>query len=75
MAVSFSMTVVACFGFGGRDVADRLQQPAIVEPVDPFQGGELDGLERAPWSASVDHLSLVETADGFGESVVVNVKG
>jgi hypothetical protein len=28
-----------------RDVADGLQQPAIVEPVDPFQGGELDGFE------------------------------
>jgi hypothetical protein len=29
--------VVACLGFGRRDVADGLQQPAIVEPVDPGQ--------------------------------------
>ena len=36
--------VVALLGFGRRDVADGLQQPAIVEPVDPFERGELDGL-------------------------------
>jgi hypothetical protein len=36
--------VVALLGFGRRDVADRFQQPAIVEPVDPFERGELDGL-------------------------------
>ena len=27
---------------GRRDVADRLQEPAVVEPVDPLQGGVLD---------------------------------
>ena len=37
--------VVGCFGFGRRDVADGLQQPAVVEPVDPFERGELDGFE------------------------------
>lgn len=37
--------VVAFLGFGRRDVADGLQQPAIVEAVDPFERGELDGLE------------------------------
>jgi len=31
--------VVALLGFGRRDVADGLQQPAIVEPVHPFQCG------------------------------------
>jgi hypothetical protein len=36
--------VVALLGFGRRDVADGFQQPAIVEPVDPFERGELDGL-------------------------------
>jgi hypothetical protein len=34
----------------------------------PFQGRELDSLEAAPWAAPMDHLSLVETVDGFGES-------
>ena len=54
--------VVACLGFGRRDVADRLQQPAIVEPVDPSQCRELDGLEAPPRSV-----------DRFGESIVVAV--
>lgn len=31
--------------FGRRDVADGLQQPAIGEPVKPFERGERDGLE------------------------------
>ena len=39
-------SVVALLGFGRRDVADGLQGPAIVEPVDPFQSGELDGFEE-----------------------------
>ena len=41
--------------------------------LNPFQRRELDGLERAPWSTSVDHLGLVETVDRFGESIVVAV--
>ena len=64
---------VAFLGFGRRDVADGLQQPAIVEPVHPFEGRELDGLEVAPRAASMDDLGLVETVDRFGEGVVVTV--
>ena len=65
--------VVAFLSFGWWDVADRLQQPSVVEPVDPFQRGELDGFKRPPGSAPVDELSLVEAVDGLGESVVVAV--
>ena len=36
---------VALLGFGRGDVADGFQQPAIVEPVDPLEGCELDSLE------------------------------
>ena len=28
--------------FGRRDIANGLQEPAVVEPVDPLQGGVLD---------------------------------
>ena len=38
----------ALFSFGGRDVADMLQQPPVVEPVDPFERSELDGLKGSP---------------------------
>lgn len=39
---------MACFRFGGRVVADRLEMASVVEPVDPFESRELDGLEVAP---------------------------
>ena len=69
----FQHGVVALLGFGRRDVADGLQEPSVVEPVDPFQRRELDGLEAAPWPAPMDHLGLVETVDGFGESIVIGI--
>jgi hypothetical protein len=66
---------VAFLGFGRRNEADGLQKPAIVEPVHPLESCELDGLEVAPRSTSMDDLSLVEAVDRFGEGVVVRVAG
>ena len=64
---------VAFLGFGRRDEADGLQKPAVVEPVHPLEGRELDGLEVAPRSSSMDDLNLVEAVDRFGEGIVVRV--
>lgn len=52
--------VVGCLGLGlgWRDVPDRREQAAVVEPVDPFEGRELDGFERAPWPPRSDELGL-----------------
>src|SRR3984957_2154983 len=50
-----------------------LQKPPIVEPVHPLESCELDGLEVAPRSTSMDDLSLVEAVNRFGEGVVVRV--
>ena len=66
---------VASLGFGRRDEADGLQKPAIVEPIHPPEGCELDGLEVAPRSASMDDLCLAEAIDRFAEDVVVKVAG
>jgi len=49
----------------------RLKEPAVVEPVDPFEGGVFDRLETAPWPTRMDHLGLVEAVDRLGEGVVV----
>ena len=65
--------VVAFLGFRRRDVADGLEQPAIVEPVEPSQCRELDRLEAPPRPTSMDYLGLVETVYRFGESIVVAV--
>ena len=65
--------VVGGFGFSRRDMADRLQKPAVVEPVDPFERGVLDRLQRSPRPAPMDHLGFVEPVDRLGECVVVAV--
>jgi hypothetical protein len=36
------------FGLGWRYVVDGLQNAEVVEPIDPFQRCELNGLEIAP---------------------------
>ena len=33
---------------GRREVANGLQEPAVIEPVDPLQGGVLDVVEALP---------------------------
>lgn len=65
--------VVAFLRFSGRDIADGLEKPSVVEPVDPFEGGELNRLERAPRAAPVNDFSLVKAVDGFCQSVVLAV--
>ena len=67
------LSIVACFGFGGWNVADGFKQAPVVEPVHPFQGGELDGFQSAPWSAAPDHLGLVEAVDRLGQGVVIGI--
>ena len=62
--------MIARFSFGGRNDSDRFEQPAVIEPIDPFQGGEFDGFEVASWAASMDHLGFVETVDRLGQGVV-----
>jgi hypothetical protein len=64
------LSIVARFGLGGWNSADGFEQAPIVEPVDPFQRGELDGFQVSPRAASPDHLGLVEAVDGLGQGVV-----
>ena len=73
IAGHLKLGIVGGLGLGGRDVPDRLEKAAIVEPVDPFEGGELDRFEAAPGAAPMDHLGFVEAVDGFGEGIVVAV--
>jgi len=54
-------------------VADRLEQPAVIEPVHPFEGGVLNRLERAPRPAPIDHLRLEQADHRLGQSIIVAV--
>ncbi len=69
----FDHSIVFLLGFGRRDVADGLEQSAVVEPVDPFERGVFDGLERSPGSAAMDHFGLLKAIDRLGQSVVIAV--
>jgi hypothetical protein len=59
--------------FRWRDVAERLQEPVLVEPVDPLQGGVLDLVEALPGAAPADQLGFVQADDGLGQGVVETV--
>ena len=45
----------------------------MVEPIEPFKCGKLDGLERLSWPLSVDHFDLVKVVDSLSQSIVITV--
>jgi len=53
-----STGIVGGLDFSGRDIADRLEELPVVEPVDPFERGVHDGLVGSPRAAPVDDLAL-----------------
>ena len=67
------LDVVGGLELRGRNIAERLEETAIVEPIDPFENGELDGFATPPRAATVDDLGLEQRVDGFGKRVVVRV--
>lgn len=67
------LSIVACFGLGGWNVADGFEQAPVVEPVHPLQGGKLDVFQVAQWPAASDHLGLVEAVDRLGQEVVIGM--
>ena len=67
------LRIVVRLCFGGWNVSDGFEQAAVVEPVDPFEGGHLDGFEAAPRAATMDHLRLVEAVDGLGQGIIKGI--
>ena len=65
--------VILLLGFGWRYVAYGLQKTAVVEPINPFECGELHSFEVAPWSSPMDDLCLVKAVDRFSDSIVIAV--
>jgi hypothetical protein len=50
------VTVVAVFELGWWDAAVVFEESTVVEPVDPFEGGEFEVVEAVPWSAVADEF-------------------
>jgi hypothetical protein len=67
------LPIVRLLELGRRNVADRLEQAAMVEPVDPLQDRVLDRLDALPGTTAADDLGLEQTDDRLGERVVVGV--
>lgn len=59
-AHSVLLTMVGQLHFRRRYVTDRFQQPAMVEPVDPFQGRVFHGLQLAPRSGAENDFRFVQ---------------
>lgn len=54
-------------------MADGSEQAVVVEPIDPAQGGHLDGGRGRPRPLPPDHLGFVEAVDRLGEGIVIRV--
>ena len=65
--------IIKFFLLNHGQVADRFKQPAMVEPLHPFQRRQLHRLEMAPGAASTHDLGLVQPDDRLGERVIVRV--
>lgn len=56
-----------------RDVAELAEQAAVVEPVDPFEGGEFEVVDAPPGAFVADQFGLLEPEHRLGQGVVVGV--
>jgi hypothetical protein len=56
---------ISGFRLGRWDFADGLKQPMVIEPVDPCERDQLDGLQVTPRPESMDHFGLVQ----FGQAI------
>src|SRR5271166_111865 len=65
--------IVLRFEFCRRYIANWLQQPTVIEPVDPLQRCVLHGLQMSPGAAAVNDLRLVQPDERFGQRVVVRI--
>lgn len=70
---SFDRFIEVALGIGWRDVPDRPEKAAVVEPFDLFQCFPFHGIGRSPRSKSVDDLGLEQADDRFGQRVVIRV--
>ena len=65
------LSVIGCLQIDGWDVAAVFVEAAVVEPVDPFGGGQFDLLDGAPRLSGFDQLGFVQPVDRLGQRVIV----
>ena len=67
------MAIIHRFELRRRNVANRFEQPTVVEPIDPFESRVLDPFQITPGTTVVNDLGLEQSDDRLGEGVVVRV--
>src|SRR5690554_6333293 len=66
------LLVEVCLSFCRGYIPNRAQQPLVVEPVNPFQGGDFHCFATAP-GLPIDQLCFVQPVDGFSQSIVMAI--
>jgi hypothetical protein len=69
------VSVVSGLCLDGCEVVAVLVGPAVVVPVDPLGGGDLEVVEALPRPLFLDQFGLVEADEGLGQGVVVGLSG
>lgn len=62
--------IIARLGFARRNISDGRERAAVVEPIDPFERGELDDLKVAPRPPVSNDFGSVEPVGSLCEYVV-----
>jgi hypothetical protein len=65
------LSVIGRLQIDGWDVAAIFVEAAVVEPVGPFGGRQLDFVDAPPGLARSDQLGFIQAVDGFGQGVVI----
>ena len=69
-----SLTVVEILGFGWRNAAGvAVEDAPVVEPIDPFQGGQFEVFEGLARGRSDTRVRSLELDDRLGQGVVETV--
>ncbi len=65
------LAIVQRFGLVWRSVSYRLEDPAVVEPIDLLECCELHCFKAPPRTAESNHLDLVQPDNGLGQALGV----
>ena len=67
------LEIIHQFKLRRRNVANRFEQPAVIEPIDPIECGVLDIVKLTPGTTVVNDLGLEQSDDRLGQRVVVRI--
>ena len=67
------MAIIQQFELRRRQVASRFEQPAVVKPINPFEGRVFNIVEFSPRTTAMNNFSLIQSDDGLGQRIIRRV--